>query len=863
MVNQFTVVENYHKKRPDVILFVNGIPLVVMELKNPADENTTLKSAYDQIQTYRDTIPSLFIYNSVLIISDGIKAKAGSLSAGFTRFMAWKTADGRREASHLTPEMETLIKGMLNKKTLLDLIRHFIAFEKSKKADLKTGMTTSETLKKIAAYHQYYAVNKAVESTRRASGENRNGKGSVVWHTQGSVKSLSMVFYAGKIVWCLNNPTILILTDRNDLNDQLFDTFSASAQLLRQKPVQPANRQHLKELLKVASGGIVFTTIQKFQPEVGHVFETLSKRKNIVVIADEAHRTQYGFQAKTRADRDANGEVVGKRVVYGFAKYMRDALPHATYLGFTSTPIESADKNTTAVFGDYVDVYDIARAVEDGATVKIYYESRLAKIMLSEKGRQLVREWDDAWMAAERTDAQKVKARWTKLEALAGNPERIKHIAQDIVTHFEARRDALEGKGMIVTMSRRIAVALYDAIVQLRPDWHSDRLDGGAMKVVITAPSSDGSEMAAHHTTKQQRSRLAARMKNPKDELKLVVVCDMWLTGFDVPCLHSLYIDKPMKGHGLMQAIARVNRVYKDKPGGLAVDYLGVASDLKEALAFYSDGGGKGDPATAQEQAVQCMLEKLEVVSQMFLEKPQQSYSAAYHDLVEDPSVPYIGKDRGLLYEKYFTAYAETKLKIILAAEEHILALEDGKKRFVDEVTRLSRYFAPAIPHEQVLAVRDEIGFFQAVKSRLQKFDTSGTRKSDKEMESAIRQVIDRALASDKIIDVFDAAGIKKPDLSILSDDFMMDIKGMSHKNLAFETLKKLLHDEIGSRAKTNLIQAKSLMEMLENSIRNYQNKIMTAAAVIEELIGLAHIIKERDKADADMGLSKRVFFII
>jgi type I restriction enzyme R subunit len=640
------------------------------------------------------------------------------------------------------------------------------------------------------------------------------------------------------------------------LDDQLFDTFASSTQLLRQTPVQAENRQHLKELLKVASGGVVFATIQKFQPDDGNVYETLSERKNIVVIADEAHRTQYGFKAKTIDEKDAYGNVIGNRVVYGFAKYMRDALPNATYLGFTGTPIENTDVNTAAVFGDYVDVYDIAQAVEDGATVRIYYESRLAKIALTDEGKKLVEELDEELNETELTETQKAKAKWTKLEALVGSQKRVKSIAHDVVTHFEARQEVFEGKGMLVAMSRRIAAELYKEIIQLKPEWHSDDLSKGAVKVIMTASSSDGPEMAKHHTTKQQRRALADRMKDPNDELKLVIVRDMWLTGFDAPSKHTLYIDKPMKGHNLMQAIARVNRVYKDKPGGLVVDYLGIASDLKKALAFYSDSGGKGDPTIAQEQAVQIMLEKLEVVAQMFLEKPVQGYSSAYTNLVNDPAVPYLGKDKGLLYEEYFTADTRTKLKIILAAEEHILSIEDGKKRFINEVTALSKAFAIAIPHEQALDAKDEIGFFQAVKSRLQKFDTTGSRKTDEELESAIRQVIDKALVTDGVIDVFDAAGIKKPDISILSDDFLMEIKDMEHKNLALETLKKLLNDEIKSRAKTNLIQSKSLMEMLENSIKKYQNKILSAAEIIEELIALANSIKEKDQEDKDTGLS-------
>ncbi|MFZ1291227.1 MAG: type I restriction endonuclease subunit R [Melioribacteraceae bacterium] len=857
VVNQFTIIENGVNKRPDLILFINGIPLVVIELKNPADEHTTINSAFKQFKTYIDSIPSFFTYNGFLIISDGLESKAGTVSSGLSRFMSWKTSDGKKEASHLVSQLETLIKGMLNKKTLLDLIRHFIVFEKFKKEDPLTKINTIETIKKMAAYHQYYAVNKAVESTIKASSENGNRKGGVVWHTQGSGKSLSMVFYTGKIVLALDNPTILMITDRNDLDDQLFDTFAASKQLLRQDPVQAENRDHLKDLLKVASGGVVFTTIQKFQPDEGNIYEQLSARKNIVVIADEAHRTQYGFKAKTIDDKDENGNIIGKKVVYGFAKYMRDALPNATYLGFTGTPIENTDVNTPAVFGSYVDVYDIAQAVDDGATVRIFYESRLAKINLSAEGKKLIKELDEDLADEDLSDMQKAKAKWTQLEALIGSKDRITHIAQDIITHFEQRQEVSEGKGMIVSMSRRIAVDLYNEIIRLRPTWHNSDLRKGKIKVVMTASSADGPVMAKHHTSKDERRVLSDRMKDPKDELQIVIVRDMWLTGFDVPSLHTMYIDKPMKGHNLMQAIARVNRVYKDKPGGLIVDYLGIAADLKSALSFYSDSGGKGDPAETQEAAVQLMLEKLEVVSQMFLEKPIKSYSDDYEKLINDPTVPYLGRDKGLLYEEYFSADTTTKLKIILAAEEHILSLDKGKKRFIDEVSALSRAFAIAIPHDQALDVKDEVAFFQAVKARLQKFDTTGTGKTQEEIETAIHQVIDQALVTDKVIDIFDAAGIKKPDISILSDEFLLEVKNMEHKNIALETLKKLLNDEIKSRARTNLVQGKTLMEMLENSIKKYHNKILTAAEVIEELIKLSKEIREADKEPKEMGLSE------
>lgn len=853
VANQFTIIESNQNKRPDLILFVNGLPLVVMELKNAADENTTITSAYKQLETYKKSIPSLFTYNAFVVVSDGLEAKAGSISAGLSRFMAWKSADGKAEASHLVSQLETLINGMLNKATLLDLIRHFIVFEKTSKEDPVTKQISISTVKKLAAYHQYYAVNAAVASTIRASAEISGGaqspasyglndvrsqpkgdrKAGVVWHTQGSGKSLSMVFYTGKIVLALNNPTVVVITDRNDLDDQLFDTFAASSQLLRQEPKQVEDRQQLKELLKVASGGVIFTTIQKFQPEEGNVYETLSERRNIVVIADEAHRTQYGFKAKTVEEKNAAGEVIGQKIVYGFAKYMRDALPNATYLGFTGTPIESTDVNTPAVFGNYVDIYDIAQAVEDGATVRIFYESRLAKVQLSDEGRKLVAELDEELEQDELTETQKAKARWTQIEALIGSKQRIQNIAKDIVTHFEQRQEVFAGKGMIVSMSRRIAAELYEAIVTLKPEWHSDDLNQGAIKVVMTASSSDGPEMAKHHTTKQQRRNLAERMKDPQDHLKLVIVRDMWLTGFDAPSMHTLYIDKPMKGHNLMQAIARVNRVYGDKPAGLVVDYLGIASDLKQALSFYSDAGGKGDPAIAQEQALAFMHEKLEVVQQL------------YH---------------GFDYKPYFSADTSKKLSLILAAEEHILGLDDGKKRYVNEVTALSQAFAIAIPHEEAMDVKEEVAFFQAVKARLAKFDSTGEGRTDESIETTIRQVIDQALVSEQVIDVFDAAGIKKPDISILSDEFLMELKNHEHKNIALEVLKKLLNEEIRVREKTNLIQSRSLMEMLQNSIKRYQNKIITAAELMDELIKLSKEIVHGDSEAERLKLSTLEF---
>ena len=842
-INQFTVIENHINKRPDIVLFVNGIPLVVIELKNPADENATIRSAYNQIQTYKQTIPSLFTYNEIVVISDGFEAKIGSLSAGYDRFTAWKSMDGSHEASHLVNQLEVLIKGLFNKDTLLDFLRFFIVFDKSKAED-ESGQTIVKLTKKIAAYHQYYAVNKAVESTIRAIGINKDNwqvkespasyglsdvktqpegdkKAGVIWHTQGSGKSLSMVFYSAKIIQKLANPTIVVITDRNDLDDQLFDTFAASTQILRQEPVQAENRELIKKLLKVDAGGIVFSTIHKFWPDDGNIYETLSERENIIVIVDEAHRTQYGFKAKV--DKET-GEIK-----YGFAKYLRDALPNATFIAFTGTPIEKTDRNTPAVFGNYIDIYDISRAIEDGVTVPIYYESRLVKIELTDEGKEILEEFEKELEETGLSEVEKAEIKWARLEDLIGGDKRIKQIAQDVVNHFEQRLEVLDGKGMFVAMTRKIAVKLYKEILNLSPHWHSDELKKGFIKLVMTVSSSDEPDIAQFYLTKDQRRILADRFKDPEDELKLVIVVDMWLTGFDVPCLHTMYIDKPMKGHTLMQAIARVNRVYKDKTGGLIVDYLGIASDLKEALAFYAESGGKGDPAKLQEEAVNIMLEKYEVVKNMFF---------------------------GFDYQRYFQANTQDKLFIILEAEDFILGLEDGQKRYIDVVTALSKAFAMAIPHPKALEIKEEVAFFQAVKARIVKFERRGEENNARDWETAIKQIIDKAIVSGGVIDVFDAAGIKKPDISILSNSFLEEIKAMKHKNIAIETLKKLLNDEIKGRIKINLVKSKSFMEALEELIRRYNNKIITAAEVIEELIKLAKEIKQSDKEPKEMGLT-------
>ncbi len=845
--NQFTVVENNITKRPDIVLFVNGLPLIVVELKSASNETTTTGSAFNQLQTYKNTIPSLFYYNAILIISDGLDAKAGSLSSDISRFLAWKTSDGIKEDKLTIPQLETLTKGMLKKTTLLDLIKHFIVFEKVRKEDAKTGLSSIVTIKKIAAYHQYFAVNKAIESTLRATADGipmvhespksyglpsvssqpkGDHKVGVVWHTQGSGKSLSMVFYAGKVVLNLNNPTIVVLTDRNDLDDQLFDTFAACKQLLRQNPVQADNRENLKALLKVSGGGIIFTTIQKFFPQNGEeTFDLLSKRKNIIVMADEAHRSQYGFSAKMK---EKNG---GMLTQYGFAKYLRDALPEASFIGFTGTPIEKQDASTPAVFGNYIDVYDIAQAVEDKATVNIYYESRLAKVHLKpEEFTTLDKEADAITEGEESFAKEKAKTKWAQVEAIVGHPERLKVVAADIVDHFEKRQTVFEGKGMIVCMSRRIAVDLYEAIIKLRPDWHDDALNKGALKVVMTSTSADDQSWQKHHTTKKNRKAIGDRFKNERDPLKLVIVRDMWLTGFDIPCLHTMYIDKPMSGHNLMQAIARVNRIFRDKQGGLIVDYIGIATNLTEAMKTYTISGGKGTPTFDQSEAVAKMLEKFEIVENMF-----HSFD----------------------YKKYFSTYTRTKLTLLLEAQEHILGLEDGKNRYAKQVALLSQFFALSVPNLRAMAIKDEVAFFQAVKARLTKFEPTGTGKSDAEIETAIKQIVDNALISEGIMDVFDAAGIKKPEISILSDEFLAEIQNMERKNLALELLKKLLTDEIRLKTKKNFVQSKKLSEMLESALHRYQNNLLTASQVINELIGVAKETRELHKRGETLNLNE------
>ncbi len=794
-VNQFTVEEGQNRRRPDIVVFVNGIPLGVIELKNPADENATVKDAFNQFQTYKKEITSLFPYNEILVPSDGIEAKAGTLTADWEWFLPWRTITGDDLAPKVLPELEVLIKGIFEKQRFLDLLRYFIVFE----------VDGSDIIKKIAGYHQFHAVNKAVKCTIKAASPQGNKRVGVVWHTQGSGKSLTMAFYAGKIIQHhkMENPTLVVLTDRNDLDDQLFGTFSKCKDLLRQTPVQAENREHLKELLNAASGGVVFTTVQKFL-NVGQVGQVgpLSTRRNIVVIADEAHRSQYDF-------------------IDGFARHIRDALPNASFIGFTGTPIEKADRNTLAVFGDYISIYDIQRAVEDGATVRIYYEARLAKLELKPDERPKIDpEFEEVTEGEEQNIKEKLKRKWAQLEAMVGTEKRVGLVAKDIVEHLDKRLEAMDGKGMIVCMSRRICVDLYNALIKLRPEWHSEDDDKGFLKVVMTGSASDPAQWQQHIRNKSRREAIANNFKKPEHAFKLVIVRDMWLTGFDVPSLHTMYVDKPMRGHGLMQAIARVNRVFKDKPGGLVVDYLGIADELKKALSDYTerDRDMTGIP---QEEAVAIMLEKFEIVLSMF---------------------------HGFDYTRFFAGDPSKRLTVIKEAMEHILMQEDGQKdgrtRFMQAVTELSKAFALSVPHEKALEIRDHVGFFQTVRASLAK-NTTTEGKSPDILDSAVKQIVSKAIASNEVIDIFASAGLKKPDISILSDEFLEEVRHMPQRNLALEVLKKLLNDEIKARSKRNLVLSKSFAEMLEQTIRKYQNRTIDAAKVIMELIELAKEMRE------------------
>ncbi|WP_225312570.1 type I restriction endonuclease subunit R [Pseudotamlana haliotis] len=728
--------------------------------------------------------------------------------------------------------LQDMVKYMLNKKTLVELIRYCTVFEKEEKKDENTGIIFQINIKKVGAYHQYYAVQKAVEQTLRATNSKYGDrKVGVVWHTQGSGKSLSMVFYSGQIITHpqMENPTIVILTDRNDLDDQLFSTFGNCVGLLRQTPVQADSRAHIKELLKVSGGGVIFTTIQKFAPTEGNVYDTLSNRTNIVVVADEAHRSQYGFSGRV-VETDE-----GSEIRYGNAKYLRDALPNASYIGFTGTPIEKEDKSTPAVFGDYIDVYDIKQAVDDGATVPISYESRLIKIKLDEKTTKALDDEINAIEGATEEQLEKAKKKTATIDAVVGHPDRLKDVAKDIVTHFEARQNVFEVKAMIVGMTRNICVRLYNEIIALKPEWHNNDLDKGTIKVIMTSATDDLVIFQSHHTTKNQRKDLATRMKDTNDELKLVIVRDMWLTGFDAPSMHTLYVDKKMQGANLMQAIARVNRVYKDKPGGLVVDYIGIGQDLRKAMATYLQSGGEGSPVVDIKEAISGMLEKFEIVEQMF-----------------NACLP---ERQGFDFKPYFNVDTAQKLQILLGAQNFILADQKLKDRFLKEVTLLSKLFAMSIPSPQAEVLKDGVAFFQAIKSRLNKF-TGNSIKSDYEVETGIKQIVDDALSSDGVIDVFEAAGVKTPSVSILSDEFLLEVKNMQQKNVAFELLKKLLSDEVNIRKTTNLAQGKKFSEMLESVVKRYHNNQIDSAQFLAELSEIAKEMRFEDSKLEDLGLT-------
>ena len=828
-VNQFTVSENRNTRRPDIALFVNGLPLGIIELKNPADEDATIWTAWQQLQTYKSELGTLFSMNDALVVSDGNEARIGTLTSGREWFKPWRTVSGETLADPHMTELQVMLEGVFQPRRFLALLRDFVVFDDDGSGAL---------VKKMAGYHQFHAVRVAVEETLRAAkigrrdiadqgeghyeagrkpgGEPGDRRIGVVWHTQGSGKSLTMAFYTGAIIRepAMENPTVVVLTDRNDLDDQLFGTFSRCEDLLRQPPAQAEDRPDLRSKLSVNAGGVVFTTIQKFFPEErgpsSSSGQALSERRNIVVIADEAHRSQYDF-------------------VDGYARHMRDALPNASFVGFTGTPIELQDANTRAVFGDYISIYDIQRSVEDGATVPIYYESRLARLTLDEDERPKIDpEFEVATEGEEVERTERLKTRWAQLEAVVGAEKRVKQIAGDIVSHFEQRLEALDGKAMVVGMSRRICVDLYGELVRLRPDSHVDDDGAGAMKVVMTGSASDPLEWQPHIRNKARKEALAQRFRDPDDALQVVLVRDMWLTGFDAPSLHTMYVDKPMRGHGLMQAIARVNRVFKDKPGGLVVDYPGLAQDLKQALATYTESGGKGQTALDQDEAVAVMQEKHEVCCTLF---------------------------HGFDWSKWIKGSPQERLSLLPAAQEHVLAQEDGKECCLNAVRELSQAFALAVPHEDALRIRDDVGFFQAVRSALSK-RAQGETRPEEELDLAVRQIISRAVASEGVIDIFAAAGLDKPDISVLSDEFLAEVQGMPHRNLAVELLQKLLKGEVSTRRRKNVVQARSFADMLERTLRRYQNRAIEAAQVIEELIDLAREMREANARGERLGLS-------
>jgi type I restriction enzyme R subunit len=848
-VQQFTVIEGSHKRRPDVLVFVNGLPLAVIELKAPGGENATLSGAFNQLQTYKQQIPALFRSNALLVTTDGLSARVGSLSADPERFMPWRTTDGARIEPKGSPEMATLIEGVFKRERFLDLLRHFTVF----------GETGGGLIKIIAGYHQFHAVKKAVLSTLRASRASRanwqaedpaeyglpsvkdqppgDRKAGVIWHTQGSGKSLLMAFYAGLLVLQprMANPTLVVLTDRNDLDDQLFATFAMCKDLLRQTPVQAQDREHLRTLLNRASGGVIFTTLQKFSPAADETdFPALTDRSNVVVIADEAHRSQYGFKAKVASK---TGEIA-----YGFAKYLRDALPNASFIGFTGTPIEATDVNTPAVFGHYIDIYDISRAVEDGATVPIYYESRLARIELDEDEKPRIDAEIEALLEDEdEPSAERTKQKWSTVEALVGSDKRLGLVAADLVQHFEDRVAALNGKAMMVCMSRHICVALYDEIIKLRPDWHSPDDNAGSLKIVMTGAASDPPQWQQHIGNKARRDLLAKRARDAKDPLQLVIVRDMWLTGFDAPSMHTMYIDKPMRGHGLMQAIARVNRVFRDKPAGLIVDYIGIAQNLKSALAQYSKPD-QDKTGIDEAEAVAVLLEKVEIVRSMF-------HGFDYHTGLGGTPGERLTMMAGAI------EWILDRQQQWAAAEKSPEAKKHVQRRFADGVLSLSKAFALASSSDVARGIREEVGFFQAIRAALVK-TAGGAGATRQDRELAIQQIVSRAVVSTEIVDILAAAGIQTPDISILSDEFLLEVQQMEKKNLALEALRKLLNDSIRSRTRSNVVETRAFTERLEDAIARYHANAITTAEVLQELIKLAQDIRAARHRGEEQGLS-------
>jgi type I restriction enzyme R subunit len=846
VVNQFVVVAPFQgtsvRRRPDVVIFVNGLPLAVIELKAPGSDTATLSNAYQQLQTYKRQIPALFNTNALLLISDGIQARVGSLTADHERFMPWRTIDGSRIEPTGAPELATVTAGVFERQRFLDLIADFTVF----------GEGTGGLNKIIAGYHQFHAVKHAIASTVRASAAPVDGaapqgtapapgdkKIGVIWHTQGSGKSLLMAFYAGQLVKhpAMHNPTILVLTDRNDLDDQLFATFAMCKDLLRQTPVQADSREELQRLLSSrAAGGVIFTTIQKFSPEQDQqIYPLLSDRHNIVVMADEAHRSQYGLRAKI----DAKSGTLS----YGFAKYLRDALPNAAFLGFTGTPIEQTDVNTPAIFGTYLDVYDIARAVEDGATVPLYYESRLARIDLNPAEKsQLDAEIEELTEDDTVTEQEQLKRKWATIEALVGSERRVALVAADLVQHFEDRCVALEGKALLVCMSRRICVAFYDALVALRPDWHSEDDRAGAIKIVMTGAASDPDTWQQHIGTKARRDLLARRLRDPNDPLRLVLVRDMWLTGFDAPCLHTMYVDKPMVGHGLMQAIARVNRVFRDKPAGLIVDYIGIAQNLKAALQQYTQLD-QAHTGIDEAQAVALLREKYEIVQAMY---HGFDYTTALTGTPLQRLAMMASAIEWILEQQHRMAARETTTE----------ARKQAHRAYQDAVLALSKAFALASASDLARQIRDEVGFFQAIRAALIKSDTqAGSTSYDRDL--AVQQLVSRAVISTEIVDILKAAGIQSPDISILSDDFLAEVQQFEKKNLALEALRKLLADGIRARSKTNIVQTKAFSERLEDAVARYHANAITTAEILQELIALAKDIRAARQRGEEQGLSE------